>query len=268
MRYEEDHIRLYSPVLRRIVMLMAVIAAVPVVLWTITTFVRSYVAPPRGPTFHAVTATASITAPKRTAANTGAGTPSADSDDSVIPSGRSPPVVQASVTTTEPRSTTPGMNPAVDGQQSDAVVDASTGTTTNPTGADRLKPSMPPPAFAGPSSASRAPVSVAAAGPQRADTSPDPAPNVTPPDRDQGQQRVADQAATSTASTADSLPAPDPLTGRIPLPRHRPRLFAMAQQGLPTSIPIPRPRPATAPEAAPTTGGDAPFSRANDPYMQ
>ena len=47
--YDDDNIRLYTPVLQRIIILVAVIIAVPVVMWTITTFVRSYVAPPRAP---------------------------------------------------------------------------------------------------------------------------------------------------------------------------------------------------------------------------
>src|SRR5665213_1795416 len=51
MREYDDDIRLYTPVLQRIIILVAVIVAVPVVLWTITAFVRSYVAPPRLPTF-------------------------------------------------------------------------------------------------------------------------------------------------------------------------------------------------------------------------
>src|ERR1700752_5286618 len=49
--YDDDQIRLYTPILQRIIILVAVIIAVPVVLWTITGFVRAYVAPPQIPTF-------------------------------------------------------------------------------------------------------------------------------------------------------------------------------------------------------------------------
>jgi hypothetical protein len=49
--YDDDNIRLYTPVLQRIIILVAVIIAVPVVMWTITTFIRSYIAPPRAPIF-------------------------------------------------------------------------------------------------------------------------------------------------------------------------------------------------------------------------
>ncbi len=48
---DDDDIRLYMPVLQRIIILVAVIVAVPVVLWTITAFVRTYVGPPQLPTF-------------------------------------------------------------------------------------------------------------------------------------------------------------------------------------------------------------------------
>ena len=52
----------YVPLLRRIIILVAVITAVPVVLWTITAFVRTYVGPPRIPTFHQLAATEPIDA--------------------------------------------------------------------------------------------------------------------------------------------------------------------------------------------------------------
>ena len=50
MREDDENIRLYTPILQRIIILAAVIIAVPVVMWTITTFVRTYVAPPPVPT--------------------------------------------------------------------------------------------------------------------------------------------------------------------------------------------------------------------------
>ncbi|MGB6750542.1 MAG: hypothetical protein WBE51_21235, partial [Xanthobacteraceae bacterium] len=66
--YDDDNIRLYTPVLQRVIILLAVIIAVPVVMWTITTMVRTYVAPPKAPTFQRMTETqpadtASIAAP-------------------------------------------------------------------------------------------------------------------------------------------------------------------------------------------------------------
>jgi cytoskeletal protein RodZ len=51
------------PLLRRIIILVAVITAIPVVLWTITAFVRTYVNPPKIPTFHQLAASVSADAP-------------------------------------------------------------------------------------------------------------------------------------------------------------------------------------------------------------
>ena len=45
MREDDEEFRHYVPLLRRIIILVAVITAVPVVLWTITAFVRTYVGP-------------------------------------------------------------------------------------------------------------------------------------------------------------------------------------------------------------------------------
>ena len=55
--YDDDNIRLYTPVLQRIIILVAVIIAVPVVMWTITAFVRTYVAPPKVPIFQPLSLT-------------------------------------------------------------------------------------------------------------------------------------------------------------------------------------------------------------------
>ena len=55
MREDED-IRQYMPVLRRFIILVAVITAIPVVMWTITAMVRTYVGPPKLPTFRPLAA--------------------------------------------------------------------------------------------------------------------------------------------------------------------------------------------------------------------
>jgi len=55
MREDED-IRQYMPVLRRFIILVAVIIAIPVVMWTITAMVRTYVGPPKLPTFRPMAA--------------------------------------------------------------------------------------------------------------------------------------------------------------------------------------------------------------------
>ena len=68
MRGDED-IGHYLPLLRRIIILVAVITAIPVVLWTITAFVRAYVGPPKLPTFHQLASKASINEPASTGTN-------------------------------------------------------------------------------------------------------------------------------------------------------------------------------------------------------
>lgn len=62
MREDEDQFGRYVPLLRRIIILVAVIIAIPVILWTITVSVHTYFGPPKIPTFHP-TATASTAGP-------------------------------------------------------------------------------------------------------------------------------------------------------------------------------------------------------------
>jgi len=66
--YDDDNIRLYAPVLQRVIILAAVIIAVPVMMWTITTFIRSYVARPKVPTFQHVTVSEPAQSPPPAAA--------------------------------------------------------------------------------------------------------------------------------------------------------------------------------------------------------
>jgi hypothetical protein len=63
MREDDDEIGHYVRLWSRIVILCAVIIAVPVILWTITAFVRNQ---PKLSTFHYLLATASINTPGRT----------------------------------------------------------------------------------------------------------------------------------------------------------------------------------------------------------
>jgi hypothetical protein len=63
MREDDDEIGHYVRLWSRIVILCAVIIAVPVILWTITVFVRNQ---PKLSTFHYLLATASINTPGRT----------------------------------------------------------------------------------------------------------------------------------------------------------------------------------------------------------
>jgi hypothetical protein len=81
---EDDDFRHYVPLLRRIIILVAVIIAVPVILWTITVFVRTYVGPPHMPTFHQLASTASINAPSPRSGSEAAAQLSTDSSGPVV----------------------------------------------------------------------------------------------------------------------------------------------------------------------------------------
>ena len=65
MREDDDEIGLYVGLLGRIIILFAVIIAVPVVLWTVTAVLRNQVPLPKVSTFHSLLATASTNAPGR-----------------------------------------------------------------------------------------------------------------------------------------------------------------------------------------------------------
>jgi hypothetical protein len=94
---EDDRLGHVVPLLRRTIVLVAVIIAAPVILWTITAFVRTYVGPPRVPTFRQLAATATINA----ASSIGAG-PQAVAQ---LPqdTGGSGPVVEARATVSDAR---------------------------------------------------------------------------------------------------------------------------------------------------------------------
>ncbi len=90
MRDDDDNSRLYMPVFWRIIILVAVIAAVPVMLWTITAFMRTYVAQPRLPTFKPIAEASSTVTPvgspaadpnAPTVVAASAGAPDATADD-------------------------------------------------------------------------------------------------------------------------------------------------------------------------------------------
>ena len=51
MRDYDDSIRLYTPVFQRIIILVGVVIAVPLVMWTITAFIRTNVERPRAPVY-------------------------------------------------------------------------------------------------------------------------------------------------------------------------------------------------------------------------
>jgi hypothetical protein len=206
--YDDDsNIQHYAPVLRRIIILVAVITAVPVMLWTITAFMHTYIAQP------------TIPAPRPLAAATAAAAP------------------------TSPAADTATANPPAPSQPAPAAIDAK---ATDDGRGDRIRDSAgnnaaPNVQVASTAALSPAPSAAAPPAPAAVTVQAAPAPSVFPSSPFIPQQQPA--AADST-NDADALPPPDPITGPVPLPRHRPSVLALAD----TAIPLPRARPGTAPE--------------------
>src|SRR5580700_10717221 len=219
--YDDDNnIQHYAPVLRRIIILVAVITAVPVMLWTITAFMRTYIAQP------------TISAPRPLAAATAAPVSPAADTATANPSVPS----QAAPAATDARATDDGRGDRIrDSAGNNAAPNVQVASTA------AISPA--------PSAASAAPPAPAAVTVQAA-----PAPSVfpNPPFVTQPQPAASDSA--NNAAT-DDLPPPDPIAGPVPLPRHRPSVLALAD----TNIPLPRARPSDAPEPASSTT-DAPSS--------
>ena len=215
MREYDDgsNIQHYAPVLRRIIILVAVITAVPVMLWTITAFMHTYIAQP------------TIPAPRPLAAATAAAAPTSPAADTAA---TNPPTLAAAPSQPAPAVTDAK---ASDDGRSDRVRD-NAGNNAPPNVQVASTAALSPAPSAAPAAApAPAAVTVQAA----------PAPSVFPNSPFIPQQQPA---ASDSTNDADALPPPDPITGPVPLPRHRPSVLALAD----TAIPLPRARPGTAPE--------------------
>jgi hypothetical protein len=226
MRENEDNIRLYAPLLRRIIILVTVIIAVPVVLWTITAFMRTYVAPPKVPTFRPLATATLITTPNSAAADTATVSPAAAPSPAAYAS-------QPNATATDangPRIPTPG--PVLSDRTNNSGIAAPAGRT-NVAVVTADAPGAAPPGAAD--------NIVVRSGTEAAST---PWPTV-----------AAQPQPASNDTEADALPAGQPLTGPVPLPHPRPRVFAMAETG----VPMPRPRPTIAEAATTPATTDGPL---------
>jgi len=219
--YDDDNIQHYAPVLRRIIILVAVITAVPVMLWTITAFMHTYIAQPTVP------------APQPLAASTATAPPTSAAADTTT--ANSPVPSQPAPSVTDGRATDDG--------RGDRVRDSAGNTATPNVQVAALQPT--------PSAAPAAPSAPAADTGQAAPAS---APSVFPDPPSVAPQQPMSTAPDS-ANDDDALPPPDPITGPVPLPRHRPSELALAD----TAIPLPRARPSDAPEP-PSPTPDAPPS--------
>jgi hypothetical protein len=224
MREYDDNVQHYAPLLRRIIILVAVITAVPVVMWTITAFMRTYIAQPTIPEPRPLAA--ATTAPASRPVETATITPPA-----AAPAQPAPAIVEARATATDARNsdTDAKADRMRDGTTNAAPTYVKPAATAMVQSSSTVAPAVaaPPPAV----------VSVLAA--------PDAFPNPAP--------MLAAQGAPVPAAADDALPPADPITGPIPLPRHRPSVFALAD----TSVPLPRARPGGAPEPS-STMTDAP----------
>jgi hypothetical protein len=217
--YDDDsNIQHYAPVLRRIIILVAVITAVPVMLWTITAFMHTYIAQPTIP------APLPLAAATATAARTGPAADTAITNPPTIAAAPSQPAPAA----TDARATDDGRGDRIrDSAGNNAAPNVQVASTAAISPAPSAAPAAPP-----------------APGAVTVQTAP--APSVFPNSPFIPQQQPA---ASDSTNDADALPPPDPITGPVPLPRHRPSVLALAD----TAIPLPRARPGTAPEPATPT---------------
>jgi hypothetical protein len=241
MREDDSEIRYYMPVVRRLIILAAVIIAVPVVMWTITGFVRTYIGPVRPPTIQTM-AVLPVPAPEQTATIPANNPPAPAPTDTK--SAELPPMpamnAAANVPSGSQNSAAPtiAMAPSVPHVAPPAPAPVPTTSNKMTMSAPATAPLpvspapapanlAPPPAISAPAAASLAP-SAAPLSPDRVSNSvwPDPP--------------AALASASPVEPVADAVPASEPIAGPVPLPRKRPHSFAVAQ----ASIPTPRPRPA------------------------
>jgi hypothetical protein len=217
--YDDDNnIQHYAPVLRRIIILVAVITAVPVMLWTITAFMHTYIAQPTIPSPQPLAAATATAAPVSPAADTATANPPA-----------------AAPAVTDARAT--------DDARGDRMRDSAGNT-----GALNVQVATAQPTLSAAPATPPAPAAVTVQAAPAPGVFPNP-PFVAPP------QTTSEAPNSSNDATADALPPPDPITGPVPLPRHRPSVLALAD----SSIPLPRARPSVAPEP-PSATPDAPSS--------
>lgn len=218
MREDED-IRQYMPVLRRLIILVAVITAIPVVMWTITSVVRTYVGPPKLPTFRPLAAAPAAAGPDEAAAS-----PANDENGK-------------------------GARQAAVEAHSAAGDTANGGTVDNPAAAN---PNAAAPGPAADDSFQTANLAAKNAAPNGASGSAGGVTQFAPEDRQAATNWPTPPAANWPNPAAQPLAAgpvadAQPIQGPVPLPRKRPHTFAIAEAH---GIPLPRPRPETAGPAA------------------
>jgi hypothetical protein len=260
MREGEERAGRFVPVLQRIIILLAVLIAVPVTLWMVTGYIRAYVGPPKIPTARQMSAIAPANPPPAADTATGVGN---QSQQAVEPTKSA---MEARATVSDVPSVPVVMPAANDPSRSNLLADSHrsapaistvtasadpsvTGTVqAQPAGNSATDAPHPPPAGI---SASGPQTEVAATPPttvspqaKTAELLPPPssAPASATASAETPNLPVAPQSTAAPISTPEAIPAATPLAGPIPLPRRRPRAFALADG----AIPVPRPRPANA----------------------
>jgi hypothetical protein len=230
VREDNDEIRHYVRLLRRFLILFAVIIAVPVILWTTTALIKYRARLPEGLNVQNLLATASINAPER--ANTAEPT-------------------QQQSTPKEARFTDP--------QEARATQRAA------PEGSSFVEhpldepPSVPSAAQAPDTSSALAAISNAATptvarGAHRLE------PPFASNDGATAGTNGTMQPAATTEAEADVLSASAPLSGQIPLPRSRPHDAGTLRTAdrVPPPVPKPRLRPAASQQGTTTDSPPAP----------
>jgi hypothetical protein len=249
MRENEDHTRPFMPLMRRVIILAAVVAAVPVVMWTATGVVRNYLGLPSATPIQTMTAAPVAVAPDQVAAAPTDNPPAPAEDAKAAQAPAAPPMNAAS---NAPTGIGSGGSPTI-------TITSSVAPVTNTAAAP------PPPKPAAPASSKMA-MSNPAASPPANSTAvaapvasaptpndiwpappPPPAPVTSVPPMAPAPPMAAPAPMASASleppvePSADALPQSGALAGRVPLPRKRPPSFIIAQGG----IPLPRPRPIT-----------------------
>ncbi len=297
--YDDENIRLYTPVLQRVIILLAVIIAVPVVMWTITTVVRTYFAPPKVPTFQRMTENQ----PSGTLSDASqAAPPAAAQDQSPAPAGR---MADAGTTASDSHLPLLDIKKPADGQpQANAPTAAPKIAVAIQSSAPRPAPVAPAPPMPAPTirpmpvpvhvqpmtadaiqpmtTVVAAPAAPATATPlmgqmQSSAAAPAPAapannfswPN---PNTNSPPTVGTDNGATGTAAAPGPTPATEPpaagdaaaeaLPSGEPIAGRvpLPPRKPMLFAMVQTAIPLPRPRPSDAPAATPGTSVEAPAS--------
>jgi hypothetical protein len=278
--YRDDHIRLYTPVLQRVIILTAVIIAVPVLMWTVTTFVRSYVARPKVPVLqHVATSESQARGPVASPA------PSIPAQAPTDQAAAAPPRGDTALALSGARTPDPKKGPPIAPASGDATASAPAvqGDAPPPIPAKPVQGSSPTAAVS-PAGAAAGSTAPAAAAASPIPTTPRPAENaaaVAPssssdrgfawpnPNSTSPPSFGPPAAATPTASTppplprtatAEVLPPGEPVRGPIPLPRQRPTVYAVAAVASSGPVPVPRVRPSDAPAETTLPVGNAPNS--------